>query len=63
MQSKKNPVEPPVKTNDNDKPKVRTSLPSTTLEEIARADGEGMAPVPAPRPEAPKPREQKSSQR
>lgn len=42
--------------------KVRNPMPSTTLEDIARADGEGMAPVPPPRPEAPKPHEQKSSQ-
>lgn len=41
----------------------RETLPSTTREDIERADGEGMAPVPPPRPEPPQPREDKSSER
>lgn len=41
--------------------KTREPLPSTTREDIERADGEGMAQVPPPRPDVPKPREEKSS--
>ena len=42
-------------------PNVRMPLPSTTREDIERADGEGMAPVPPPRPHDTEPREEKSS--
>ncbi|MFO0663737.1 MAG: hypothetical protein U0174_07290 [Polyangiaceae bacterium] len=51
--------EPPPRTYPNTK--GRQPLPSTTREDIERADGEGMAPVPPPRPHTPKPREEKSS--